>query len=172
MNARKDLEKQPETLQEIADRVAKKLKSENFLERQLYPRAVKTPVCHIPERTEEELIKLVTRATRTVPEADEEFLEAIPQMHNSWTAIGIINGNTHLQKIYALVMMSLYKGNIPYEVEKRIICLDNVDSFILTLTNTGQNWSHKAQSIMRSQHKDLHYRLFEAPPSYSTFMDK
>jgi hypothetical protein len=69
-------------------------------------------------------------------------------------------------------MIALYKGNIPFEAEKRIICLDNVDSFILTLTNAGQNWSRSAKTIMLSQHETLHYRLFEAPPSYSTFMDK
>jgi len=69
-------------------------------------------------------------------------------------------------------MLAIFNGQIPFEVEKRILCLDNADDFILFLDKKGQHWSRKAKIIMHAQHPALHYKLFEQIPVYSTFMDR
>jgi hypothetical protein len=163
MKAHYELTRQQEPLEEIARIVAK-----SYKKRQPSKEASSVK---LDEQRENELCKIVTQASHlSNPELDEEFLTVMPDLHFSWKAIKLINQNTDLQKVYAVIMLAIYEGQIPMEAETRILCLDNVDQFVMTLNKCGHQWSRKAQTIMRTQHPKLHHRLFEQTRDYDTYM--
>ena len=162
MSMQKKLHVESETLEEKITRVAN-----------IYAKTHGTNV--VASTTDEAYLTTVLQSISSQhssePEIPTEFLQIIPELHNSWTALKKINSDPFFRKIYALFMVTVYKRKIPFEVEKRIICLDNADKFILTLNSYGQEWSRSAQVVMRSLQPHLHNQLFEQRPIYYTFMD-
>ena len=172
MNQKKELSMvENETLEEIAEKTARSYKKE-LATRKTNPLKVMKQYNTLSEEEEKEMKQITIRATQTNPEENEEFLREIPRIHLSWGALQKVNNSRNLMEAYAFVMLAIFEKEIPYEVEKRIICLDNSKDFIIFLNQKGQKWSTNAQTIMRSQLPELHHKLFEMPPSYSTFMER
>lgn len=166
LERRKQLNKQPETLEEIAKRVAAAYRKEQPLKQSATPTKVE-----LNEKREAELIRIVTEASHADrPENSSEFLAVIPDLHYSWQAIKLINKNTHLQKVYTMVMLAIYQEEFPVDAETRILCLDDVDEFVVLLNNCGHNWSRKALTIMRTQHPKVYHLLFEQTRTFDSYI--
>lgn len=161
-----------ETLEQLAERVSKASKEEQEFRQRMYCLIEEpSPTTSQLDETEEAALKqIVTHAAQeSKPEQDTEFLVAIPDLHLSWFALKVISENPRLQEVYAVIMMAIHQGQIPLDAETRILCLDKVDKFAQTLNRHGQEWSRRAQTIMRKQHPDLYDRLFDNHPVYFTF---
>ena len=174
LNIVREQNKSDETLEQLAQRVSEACQEEQKRRQKNYF-LIDEPASatvELDEIKEEDLKQIVTHAAQaSKPEKDSEFLIAIPDLHHSWFALKVINKNPRLQEIYAMIMLALYEGQIPLEAETRILCLDDVDGFAQTLNKCGQEWSRRAKTIMRTQHKSLYDKLFEARHIYFSFID-
>jgi len=153
LKQRRELEKQPPTLEEIADDIAKKYLSKISLKNT--PKHLKK--C---EETAELLKQIIAKTDTSAPYKDEDFISHIPDMHLSWIAMEKIDKNIHMGEIYALVMTKIYKGNIPFEVEKIILALDG-ETLLQQITKSGHTWSSRAKTIMQRFHPKVYKLLFE-----------
>lgn len=153
LRQRRELEAVPPTLDEIAEQTA-----QSYQQRK---RARKSVIDLRDGGTEDDFLKNIARQTsKSSPEKDEKFLSCIPEMHRSWTAMEEISRNSHMAKMYALVMTKIYEGNIPFEIEKIITVLDETE-LISQLKSAGLNWSPRAQRLISKFHPEVHKRLFE-----------
>jgi len=168
LEEQKDVE--PETLEQIVQRVA-----EAYKKTQRYKQngSEAETANSLDEAREAELVKIVTNASHSLkPERDEDFLEAIPELHCSWPAIKQVNSHANLQRVYAMIMLAIYEQKIPIEAETRILCLDNAENFVQVLDECGQEWSRRGQTLIRTQHPKLYRKMFNKDaPVYYTFID-
>ena len=116
------------------------------------------------------LKEIVIKTNKTFPEEDEEFLNHIPQMHLSWPALTMLNKEKHMVEIYALVIVKIYNGTLPLEIEQRLLGLEDADYLLISITNAGHNWSSRATTIMERQHPKAYNRIFEQRRTASDLM--
>jgi len=148
INQRRELEKEPPTLDELTEKAATAYKEKN---------GKKLPTIHPKDKEAlSALLKKIINETNSLyPEKDETFLSHIPEMHLSWSAIAAINRSSSLSKIYAMVMTKIYDNQIPFEIEKIILALDEPE-LIKQLHAAGHKWSSRAQTIMSKLHPQTH----------------
>ena len=152
LRKKREFEAEPPTLDEIAEKTAQSYRlNRNFKESAIDLRN--------EESLDEFLKKVAQQTSKSSPEKDEKFLQCIPKMHRSWSAMEEISRNSHMAKMYALVMTKIYEGNIPFEIEKIITVLDETE-LISQLKSAGLNWSPRAQRLIEKFHPKMYDRLF------------
>lgn len=136
------------TLDEIAEAFVKK----NLPELKKAA-TVTTPELH------EQLRCVLTKTDANAPQS-EEFMANVPIMHLSWSALEEISDHLHMRELYSLILVKIYKGHIPFEIEKNVLALEN-DYLIQQLTKDGHEWSHRAKTIMAKFHPQSYKKFFE-----------
>ena len=107
------------------------------------------------------VLRQILEQTETAhPENNPDFMKKIPVMHLSWFAIEKISRFRDLGILYALILNKIYKGSIPFEIEKVIIALET-DDLITLMDKVGIKWSDHAKIIMSKLHPETYRQLYE-----------
>jgi len=117
----------------------------------------------LPQKSDEldsTLRQILEQTETTHPENNPDFMKKIPVMHLSWFAIEKISHFRDLGILYALVLNKIYKGNIPFEIEKVILALEK-DDLIILMNSAGIKWSDHAKIIMSKFHPETYRQLYE-----------
>lgn len=131
--------------------------AEAFVKKNL-PELKKAATVTTPE-LREQLRCVLTRTDVYAPQS-EEFMANVPIMHLSWSALEKISAHPQMRELYSLILVKIYEGHIPFEIEKHVLALED-DYLIQQLTKNGHEWSHRAKTIMSKLHPQCHERFFE-----------
>lgn len=108
----------------------------------------------------EKLKEVLEHTDAHSPEKTADFLSNIPEMHLSWRAIRQIDQNQKFARLYCMVMLKIYDGKLPLEIETILASADD-DNLIKEFTRQGLVWSSRAKNIIERLHPRTYEKVFE-----------
>jgi hypothetical protein len=115
------------------------------------------------------LKSVLAKTDKQHPETDREFINHIPEIHLSWSALAMLCSNTNLLEVYAKVITSIYSNAHSSEQEHIWLAMDN-EELIKFLSLGGMQWSRGAINMIEKQYPTVYKRIF-APARPNTFFD-